>query len=186
MVSAALRSDVEIVTVGASFPGPAAWRGNIPLGGAAEVGLHYDCFGMGAALVHRQAFEHLGGFEVDGPPALRRRDLLCRAALGGLRFEVVPEPLLEYDVEAAGRRSLGPKETLLRTLRPYQRALPEPLADLPGMVVAASHPTAPVEADERAAYVRDLEARLDTILSSRSWRATGALRRAMARIRRSG
>jgi hypothetical protein len=188
LVRAAQRTGAEVVTVAARYStareAPGAWCGNIPLGGAAAVGLHYNCFGLGGALVARDAFERLDGFELDGPPAVRRRDLLCRAALAGLPFEVVPEPLMDYDLDAADRRSLPPMETMLRALRPYQRALPEEVAELPGLALAPSLPATPRDPDEHEVYVRDLEERLHRIVSSRSWRGTAGLRAVMEHIRR--
>ncbi len=190
LVGAAQVTDAEIVTCAVTYPpastdeGAGAWRGNVPLGGAAAVGLHYDCFGIGGALISRDAFERLGGFELDGPPAVRRRDLLCRATLAGTRFEVVPEPLLDYDRETADRQALDPMESLLRTVRPYQRALPEAVSDLPGLAVSLSLATPPAaDSPERDVYVRGLEELVHSVVSSRSWRATGLLRSAMKRVR---
>ena len=190
LVGSARLTDAEVVTSAVTYPATAAdgptgsWRGNVPLGAAAEVGLHYDCFGIGGALIRRDAFERLGGFEVDGPPAVRRRDLLCRATLAGMRFEVVPDALLEYDRETADRHALPPMESLLRTVRPYQRALPEAVTDLPGLVVSLSLVgPPPADTGERDAYVRGLEELVHGMVSSRSWRATALLRSAMKRFR---
>ena len=162
-----------------------SWRGNVPLGGAAAVGLHYDCFGVGGALIRRDAFERLGGFELDGPPAVRRRDLLCRATLAGMRFEVVPEALLDYDRETADRQALRPDgEPRCARCGPTSARCPRRSSDLPGLAVSLSL-VGPPAADpgERDAYVRGLEELVHDMVSSRSWRATALLRSAMKRFR---
>lgn len=177
----------DVVTAVARYAGDErAWHGDVPLGDSPIVGLYYNCFGAGGALVRRAAFERLGGFEVDGPPAVRRRDLLARATLAGIRFTVAPEPLLEYDREAAERSSLPPLETMLRVLRPYQRALPDAFQDLPGLALSASlAPPAPAADPAVEENLRQLEARVHTIVTSRSWRITEPLRAAMERFSRS-
>ncbi len=187
LTAAARVSDAEVVTCAATYPrtadgAPLLWRGTVPLGGSAAAGLHYDCFGVGGALIRRDAFERLGGFELDGPPDVRRRDLLSRAALAGMRFEVVPEALLEYDQEAAASRALSPEESRLRAMRPYRRALPEAIADLPGLALFMPSP-AVSDAGDQDDYVRELEERVHAIASSRSWRATALLRNGMALLR---
>jgi glycosyltransferase involved in cell wall biosynthesis len=189
LLAAASRTGADLVTSAASYtraevddPG---WRGDVPLGASSVVGIFYDCFGVGGCLIRRQVFESLGGFAMDGPPAVRRRDLLCRAALAGVRATVVPEPLLDCDREAAERIALSPDEIQLRALEAYRKALPSELADLPDVALSLSlMPPVPVPDAGESERVRMLEESLQAITRSHSWRMTRFLRQGMDRLRR--
>lgn len=191
LVASAQRARADLVTTAARYRDeakvgePGAWQENVPLGSAPLVGLFYDCFGVGGVLVRRETFESLGGFGVDGPPAVRRRDLLCRAALAEVHSTVVPEPLLDYDREAAEGRRTSRTETALRTAQPYQSGLPDDLTDLPGLALSLSLVPRPVgDTAHVENYARSLEQDLHVISSSRSWRMTRPFRAAVAVLRR--
>ena len=193
LVGAAEALDAEIVTVATSYgarrSGDPDWRGNVPLGGAPLVGLFHAFHGIGALLVRREAYERLGGLQVDGPARGRHRDLVARATLAGARIAVVPEALVQVSPNAASAVDLSPTEPVLRSLRPYRAAMPPGFEDLPAVALELSRPMSlPREPEERspeqAERIRTLQHRLDVVATSRSWRLTRPLRAVMERRRR--
>ena len=164
-----------------------AERHYLPVGGPAAAGLLGNCFGAGAVLARRDALERLAILREGAPPDVRVADVLARAALGGERIDVVPE--IVYRLPADSVRGdwlsgdLGPQ----RTLAAYRHALPDQqTCDIAGVARRALAEKARLE--ERVAAAESTAAganeRLATILSSRSWRLTGAARRLALGLRR--
>ncbi len=192
LLTASQRCSAEIATATATYAdtddgGGDAWSGNVPLGGAPLPGLCFDCFGIGAALIRGGTLDELGGLRLEGAAGANRRDLLARAALAGLRFAVVPDPLL--CVGKPPRRPAISPAALNRMVAPYRSALPPELADLPGLYLtgapAATRPTSP-ERGGHETYIQELEDRMASFSSSRSWRVTAPLRAAARILRRRG
>lgn len=189
LVASAHRANADVVTAAVGYGGgqlgddSGRWRGNVPLGGAALAGLFYDCFGIGGALIRRRTFEELGAFAAGGSPAVRRRDLLARAALAGVRSTVVPDCLLDYDAEDAG--VIATPAADWRTVRPYKEALPPQFVELPGIALSLSIAVPPpADTTEIEQYARTLEGTLEVIRNSHSWRFTKPIRQAMDVLRR--
>jgi glycosyltransferase involved in cell wall biosynthesis len=65
----------------------------VPIAGPATAGLGHPAFSVGPYAVRRAALERLGGWAQDARADEADHELLNRAAVGGLRFEVVAEPL---------------------------------------------------------------------------------------------
>jgi glycosyltransferase involved in cell wall biosynthesis len=96
----------------------------VPVGGPPLAGLLYPCFGDVGYLIRRQAFERLGGFSTRAEAGSEDDELLCRAALAGVRTTVVPDALLSLpDREVAmatGGTTLRPTSTMLSVARLYE------------------------------------------------------------------
>ena len=67
-------------------------------------------------------------------------------------------------------------------MRPYRRALPEAIADLPGLALFMPSP-AVSDAGDRTTTCASSRSVVHAIASSRSWRATSLLRNGMALLR---
>ena len=65
----------------------------VPIAGPAVAGTIYPAFSAGPFAVTRPALERLGGFNPEARTDAADADLLNRAALLGLRMQVIPEPL---------------------------------------------------------------------------------------------
>ena len=68
----------------------------LPVGACIELGGIENCFGGGAFLVARTAFEEIGGFETNAEPEIEDWLFMASAALKGFDIEVVPEPLFSF------------------------------------------------------------------------------------------
>lgn len=107
----------------------------VPLGGAASVGAFRNCFGDANALVRRDVFLALGGFTEDHGLGHEDWEFFARAVLKGYRLEVMPEPVYWYRFAPGSMlRSTQRQANIVRSLRPYLEAVPEPLR---GMVLLA-------------------------------------------------
>ncbi len=101
------------------------------LGGSPEVGMLRNCFGDANSLISAKAFKVVGGFTEDYGVGHEDWELLARAALMGMHFEIVPEALFWYRVSAAGMlRSTTQYPNYARSLRPYLAVTPKPLRDV--------------------------------------------------------
>jgi glycosyltransferase involved in cell wall biosynthesis len=143
-----------------------------PEGGPPVAGLFYKCFGEAAYAIRRELFERLDGFNPAAVGALDH-ELLCRAALAGARFEVVPEPL----VQITGSNPVEAEMTdypnsALAVVDAYGRTLPTALRDLP---LAG-------RAFWQLGKRRDTV--VTTVLGSTSWRITRPMRRISRLLRR--
>jgi glycosyltransferase involved in cell wall biosynthesis/GT2 family glycosyltransferase len=100
----------------------------LPLGGAAPVGLFQNCFSAAHFLVHKQTFQELGGFAEDGEAAHEDWEFAAKAVLQGCKFQVVPEALFWGRPQAEIKMSSLHKYAVhTRSLRPYMEAVPEAL-----------------------------------------------------------
>jgi len=123
------------------------------LGGALAPGLLRNVFGDANAFVRRDVFDRIGAFTEDVGVGCEDWEFFARAALKGLRIEVVPEPLVRYRQSPQGMlHSTSQHANRMRALRPYFGLLPpsvRPLAHLAGA--------------ERKAIAAESEARLDHV-----------------------
>lgn len=145
-------------------------RAFVPAGGPALAALAYPALAVGPYAIRRAALDALGGFAPDAWGEASDRELLGRAALAGLRIDVLPNPLATTirddrwaDLRARfwGDAPLpAPEgEELLRSLRPFAQRLPAEQTDLPALLVAALRDTG-TAMRERAALVDAYERRV--------------------------
>jgi glycosyltransferase involved in cell wall biosynthesis/GT2 family glycosyltransferase len=124
------------------------------LGGAHAVGLLRNVFGDANAFFRRDVFERIGGFTEDVGVGCEDWELFARAALKGLRIEVVPEPLVRYRQSPQGMlHSTSQHANRMRALRPYLGLLPpsiRPFAHL----ARAGRPTTATPQETRLDHVR--------------------------------
>jgi hypothetical protein len=146
-------------------------RAFVPVGGPAVAAVAYPALSVGPYAIRRAALEALGGYARDTWGEACDRDLLARAALAGLRIDVLPEPLAtsvrddrwsamraRYWGDAAVPLAAG--EEQLRVLRPFRRRLDDDLGDLPALLVGALRATA-TAADERAVHAEQRQELVD-------------------------
>jgi glycosyltransferase involved in cell wall biosynthesis len=116
----------------------------VPLDGPALLGLIYPAFAVAGFAITRRAFARLGGFATDARGSDAVQDLLNRALLAGLRFELVPYPLTTVqsndrwtEVRSAPSVEVAcyaqPREEQLLVARAFREASAGELADLPGL-----------------------------------------------------
>jgi hypothetical protein len=193
---------------------PADPRVLVPLDGPALAGLLYPAFATAGFAIMRGALDGLGGFATDARGDDAEHDLLNRACLAGLRFELVPEPLavVQRSDDWTGVRSaltleLGhyrqDREQQLRIARGFIRAPLEQYVDLPALHLALARKSAAerLEADvaykeladqrhEQAEYVAYLESEHHKLshtihtLQAQAAAPRTLRRRALARIKR--
>ena len=109
-------------------------RIRVPVGGPAIAGLLRRPFGDLAWLARRSTVAELGAFDRAVHPRWQSHELLCRAAIAGVRIEPVPEPLVGplSEEEAGELEVIGEREPAAAIARDF-RAAPELLAELPGL-----------------------------------------------------
>jgi len=149
----------------------------VPVGGPALAPAAYPALAVGPYAIRRAALAELGGFEPDVWGEAVDQELRSRAALAGLRIDVLPDPVVTSvrDDRWARVRAhywgtvplpvLTSEEQIL-LLRPFRRLLDERLADLPAQLVGvlrawsdATERTA-AETKSRAQLVETYEQRL--------------------------
>jgi glycosyltransferase involved in cell wall biosynthesis/GT2 family glycosyltransferase len=101
------------------------------LGAALGPGLLRNVFGDANALYRRDVFDRIGGFTEDFGVGCEDWEFLARAALRGLRLEVVPEALVAYRQSPRGvQQSTPDAANRMRARRPYLGLLPAHLRPL--------------------------------------------------------
>jgi glycosyltransferase involved in cell wall biosynthesis len=132
-VTGARHSEADVLTCCSETASAAGVRVGLFPGGPASAGLVKNVFGDAHAFFRRDALRALGGPDDTEGRSPDDRTLLGRAALRGLRLEVVPEVLIEHP----GDR---PRQDTLPTglLQAYCEALPATLQDLPSTFGALS------------------------------------------------
>ena len=156
---------------------PPDLRAFVPVGGPAVATAAYPALTVGPYAIRGEALAALGGYAEDAWGEAIDHELLTRAALAGLRIDVLPDPLattIRDDRWAELRtRYWGdapvpvPRgEELIRRLRPFRERLDEPLADLPALLAGALRAAgvaagrAVEDVEERQRLVDAYEARL--------------------------
>ncbi len=164
LVRVAEQTGADVVTAAATWSAESGTGIRPPEGGPPVAGLFYRCFGDTGYLIRREAFEALGGFDPDADPGSEDHELLCRAALEGLRIEIVPEPLIR---ERLGE-GVTPADAIHAksgaVLRAYEQRATDGLVQLPQIAKA------------QWALAGSKDAQIKGILESRSWRVTTPLR----------
>jgi glycosyltransferase involved in cell wall biosynthesis len=164
LVRVAQQSGADVVSCVAESL-TARWPGLIvPEGGPPMSGLFHRCFATSVFLIRRDAFERIGGFDSRAEAASEDHEMLCRAALEGCSFQVIPEPLVREPLEGPRAIPVDHPEAGRAVQRTYEERAPQELEDLPG--VARAHW---MMARERAKVIDDL-------VGSRSWTVTKPLR----------
>ncbi|HMJ02144.1 MAG TPA: glycosyltransferase [Conexibacter sp.] len=148
---------------------PADLRAFVPVSGPPIVAAAYPALSVGPYAIRREALTQLGGYAPDAWGAALDHELLARAALCGLRIDVLPDPLLtqlsddEWSVSRShhwgrGRYPAPHGEEQIRILRPFRQRLPESLADLPALLAGALRAAGSVAelADEHRALRQEL------------------------------
>lgn len=167
------------------------------IGEALAAGLVYNCFGDTNLLIRRQSLLDLGGFTEDYGISHEDYELLVRAAMAGVRFTVVPEPLFLYREDGDGvNTSSALNLNQARSLRPYLESehwASDIARFAKGCYITMARTHAEwnrheetrrrIQADLEAT-VAALDAELATIRRSHSWRVTAPLRAAATALRR--
>ena len=91
---AAAVCDAEVIAVAVTGDGRRKPVTRVPVGGPPIAGLLRRCFGDAGFMIRSDALERLGGLSEEVEPADRAHHLLSRAAIAGMRIEVLPEPLI--------------------------------------------------------------------------------------------
>ena len=152
-------------------------RAFVPTAGPAAAAIAYPALSVGPYAIRREALARLGGYAHDLWGDALDHELLARAALAGLRIDVLPDPLAttvrddrwcelrsRYWGDAPVPAPEG--EEQIRLLRPFRLRLPPELADLPALLVgalragAAAFERATADAQLRREIVDAYEARV--------------------------
>jgi len=125
------------------------------LGGALAPGLIRNVFGDANAFIRRDVFQRIGGFTEDVGVGCEDWEFFARAALKGLRVEVVPETLVRYRQSPQGMlQSTSQQANRMRALRPYLGLLPPALRPLAHLARAQRTDAAQRIAETRLDHVR--------------------------------
>ncbi|MGH7913624.1 MAG: glycosyltransferase family 2 protein, partial [Candidatus Binataceae bacterium] len=136
------------------------------LGAALISGVFHNCYGQGCIFVRKEALSRIGGFATDDWRPCEDWEFLAKAALSGLRLEVVPRALAWYGVDNGaglnGALGDGSNGNETRRLRPYLQAMPPAFRDLLKLSLTLSRRQsdhAPIAASngDRAALLSDKE-----------------------------
>lgn len=128
---------------------PGDLRAFVPVGGPAVVAALYPALAVGGYAIRATALQRLGGYAVDLWGEALDDELLSRAALAGMRIDVLPDPLLTTVADdrwtEVRTRHWGPSslpevngEEQIRLLRPFRLRLDEQLGDLPALLVGTA------------------------------------------------
>ena len=127
-VQVAQRVDADILTSAISFflgasdgsPENLLEHSRRPfLGGDAATGAFVNCFGSTNALVRRDAFEAIGGFNDEAVSSLDDWELMSKAALAGLRIETMPEVYVWHREDRDQESMVHSLVNAVRSARPY-------------------------------------------------------------------
>ncbi|MDO8184078.1 glycosyltransferase family 4 protein [Conexibacter sp. JD483] len=124
---------------------PADLRAFVPAPGPALAAAAYPALSVGPYAIRRAALDALGGYAADTWDEIVDEELLARAALAGLRFDVLPEPLAttlrddrwsDFRARHYGEIPVpvGAGEGQIRRLRPFRQRLDDDVADLPALL----------------------------------------------------
>jgi GT2 family glycosyltransferase len=89
------------------------------LGGDVATGAFVNCFGSTNALVRRDAFETVGGFDDEAVSTLDDWEFLSKAALTGLRIETMPEVYVWHREDQDQESMVHSLANAVRSARPY-------------------------------------------------------------------
>ncbi|MGA9315443.1 MAG: glycosyltransferase, partial [Solirubrobacteraceae bacterium] len=140
LVKVAERSDADVLTsfldlyTGDGPPDQQISLGcRLFLGAAVISGVFHNYYGQGGIFLRKEALLKVGGFATDDWRPCGDWEFLAKAALSGLRLEVVPTALAWYRVDNPavlnGNGSNG-NSNEIRRLRPYLQAIPPAFRDL--------------------------------------------------------
>jgi O-antigen biosynthesis protein len=164
-VRVAAKTGAEVVTCPSRFRSDRAEAFRVPEGGPPLGGLFYGCFGEGAYMIRRGSLDRAGGFDPTVEAAAQDHELLCRVALAGDEFSVIPEPLVRRSARDASRAAaIDPPTTDPAILRAYEERTPPGVRELPRIARANWE------------LAMRQEKLLYTFMESRSWRVTRPLR----------
>lgn len=123
------RDGIVATAIGERGPAPAQY---LPVGGPATAGLFRRCFGDPAFAIRTETLAGLGGFDAGVPADMQAHHLLCRAAVGGLAVDVLPEALVSIDAERLPPLELAVASRRVPQLIDVYRDAGEPLlSELP-------------------------------------------------------
>jgi GT2 family glycosyltransferase len=146
LVAVSLRTEADIVTSAFDAfedkdgqPGEKPSYRKIFLGQAIDCGLTENVFGDANALIRRNLFVKLNGFDDEPAVAWQDWDFFARAVLGGAHLEAVPEPLYFYRTsETSMNKTSSEWRSAQSVIRQYQKAIPRQFAALPGLLFGMS------------------------------------------------
>lgn len=127
---------------------PSDLRAFVPVGGPALATAVYPALTVGPYAIRRSALARLDGYTPDAWGEILDHELLARAALAGMRIDVLPDPLAtttrddRWTELRTGYWGHVPVpvprgEEQIRMLRPFRRRLDDQLADLPALLAGA-------------------------------------------------
>ncbi len=168
-------SDAEVIAlaVTARAAGGRDEVTRVPVGGPPIAGLLRRCFGDAAFMIRRDALERLGGLSGEVELADRGHHLLCRAAIAGMRIEVLPEPLV---IGSPG--SLAPMSIVEQSRR--RSAILDAYSSAPRELLAAM----PVLTQQLFSAATERERQFEALYENRFGRLTLPIRRSVDRARR--
>jgi hypothetical protein len=158
---------------GVEEPNEEALLGHWPfLGAAVLLGVFRNHFGSRCIFVRKSGFSRLAGGGAQGKVDCADWEFLARAALMGLRLEVIPKALVWYRVQDNSCLN-QPSEYYdhLRAIRPYAEAMPLALRGLPNAAL-----TMKMQYEREYGMVKLAQQRLQSLRASPSWRVTSPLR----------
>jgi glycosyltransferase involved in cell wall biosynthesis len=100
------------------------------LGAAIISGVFHNYYGQGSIFVRKEALLRVGGFATDDWRPCEDWEFLAKAALSGLRLEVVPKALAWYRVDIADVNGANGKRNEISHLRPFLQPMPPVFRDL--------------------------------------------------------
>ena len=145
-----------VVFSGVGEPNDETVIGDCPFLGAAVLsGVFRNHFGARCIFVRKNGFSRLARSGAEGREDCADWEFLARAALKGLRLEVVPRALVWYRVpDNSGLRLRAEYCDHVHAVRPYAEAMPFPLRDLPNAALLfASLYELPLFSDEELAVL---------------------------------
>ncbi len=170
---AAAVCNAEVIAVAVTGDGRRKPVTRVPVGGPPIAGLLRRCFGDAGFMIRSDALERLGGLSEEVERADRAHHLLSRAAIAGMRIEVLPEPLIVGPPDA-----LAPMTIVEQSRR--RGAILDAYADAPRELLAAL----PLLTQQLYAAAVETERQLVHLYEHRFGRLTLPIRRSVGRARR--